>query len=138
MNKTAHKYTRALGRRKSATAVVKLFKGKQEESPVMVNGIPAVEYWNTGTLKTAWQEPFRVTNTTTHYTGEATIHGSGKIGQLGAFILAVSRALEKIDTEKFRPVLKKHGFLTRDSREKERRKAGLAQKARAKKQSPKR
>ena len=57
---------------------------------------------------------------------------------MGAFIHAVSRALLEIDKDKFRPILKKRGFLKRDPRMKERRKAGLAQKARAKKQSPKR
>jgi len=57
---------------------------------------------------------------------------------LGAVLQGISRALEKTDKEKFRPILKKRGFLTRDARKKERRKAGFAGKARARKQSPKR
>ena len=71
------------------------------------------------------------------FTAIATAKGSGKNGQLGAFVLAISRALEKFDPA-LRPILKKRGLLTRDQRQKERRKPGLAQKARAKKQSPKR
>lgn len=132
------KYVRAIGRRKTATAAVRLFRGKLTEQPFLVNKKPIHEYWQGDALKAIYMEPFRVTNTASLYTGDARISGSGKQGQLGAFILAASRALEKIDLEKFRPILKKHGLLTRDAREKERRKAGLAQKARAKKQSPKR
>jgi small subunit ribosomal protein S9 len=60
------------------------------------------------------------------------------MGQLDAVILGISRALEKVDKEKFRPILKKRGFMTRDPRAKQRRKAGFAGKSRAKKQSPKR
>lgn len=134
---SAKNYIRAIGRRKTATAVVKLVRGRQEEQPITINGKPIADYWGTLALQTAWKEPFRVTNTFNRFTGTAVIAGSGKNGQIGAFILAVSRALEIAD-EKFRPILKKHGFLTRDPREKERRKPGLAQAARAKKQSPKR
>ncbi|MEK7141425.1 MAG: 30S ribosomal protein S9, partial [Patescibacteria group bacterium] len=53
-------------------------------------------------------------------------------------IHGISRALEKVDKEKFRPILKKRGFMMRDPRAKQRRKAGFAGKARARKQSPKR
>ena len=132
------KYVRAIGRRKTATAVVRLFRGKLSEQPFLVNKKPIGEYWPGEQLQTLYLEPFRVTNTATQYTGDAVISGSGKRSQLGAFTLAISRALETIDREKFRPILKKRGLLTRDARERERRKAGFAQKARAKKQSPKR
>ena len=115
-----------------------MVKGKQEEQPFTVNGKPIDQYWESAALKSVWKEPFRITNTFNRYTGTAVIAGSGKNGQIGAFVLAISRALELADKEKFRPMLKKHGFLTRDSRQKERRKPGLAQAARAKKQSPKR
>jgi small subunit ribosomal protein S9 len=64
--------------------------------------------------------------------------GGGLMGQLDAIVLGISRALEKVDQEKFRPILKKRGFMTRDPRAKQRRKAGFAGKSRAKKQSPKR
>lgn len=136
--KTQKKYFFSVGRRKTATAVVKLVKGKQDNEPFVVNGMPIEQYWPHVIDKVIWQEPFRTTNTLNQFTGTAIVKGSGKRGQLGAFSLAVSRALEVADKEKFRPILKKRGLLTRDARAKERRKAGLAQKARAKKQSPRR
>jgi small subunit ribosomal protein S9 len=60
------------------------------------------------------------------------------MSQIGAFIHGISRALIKANPERFRPILKKRGFLTRDSRMKETRKVGGGGKARAKRQSPKR
>ena len=72
------------------------------------------------------------------YFAEVRVVGGGKSSQLGAFVHGVARAFNEIDRDKFRPLLKKNGLLTRDSREKERRKPGNAQKARKKKQSPKR
>lgn len=136
MNKVI--YYRATGSRKTSTAVIKLIKGKQSDQPIIVNGVSIDEYWPGESLRQIWQEPFRTTNTLNRFTGSAKVNGSGKIGQLGAFVLAASRALIKIDPEDLRPILKKRGLLTRDSRQKERRKPGLAQKARARKQSPKR
>ena len=132
-----NKYYYAIGRRKTATVIIKMFKGKQAEQPITINGLPINVYWPTEAAKTVYQEPFKTTNTLSRFTATATAKGSGKNGQLGAFVLAAARALEKFD-QKLRPVLKKRGLLTRDQRQKERRKPGLAQKARAKKQSPKR
>lgn len=128
----------AVGRRKSATAVVKLFKTKQSDRPITINGKPIEEYFSGESAKTSYMEPFRTTNTINVYTASATIRGGGKAGQLDAFVLAVSRALTKANLEKFRSILKKRHLLTRDPRVKERRKPGLAHKARARKQSPKR
>ena len=85
-----------------------------------------------------YQEPFRTTNTLGRFAVSITTTGGGIFGQLGAAIHGLSRALEKVDKEKFRPILKKRGLMTRDPRKKERRKAGFAGKARARKQSPKR
>lgn len=134
----APKYIRAIGRRKTATCVIKLLKGKQSVQPIIVNGKPITEYWTSQKDQTLWREVFRTTNTTDVYTASAVIAGSGKTAQLGALIHALSRALDKAEPEKFHSILKKRGFLTRDPRAKERRKPGNAQKARAKKQSPKR
>ena len=83
-------------------------------------------------------EPFRTTNTMGRFATSIKVVGGGLSGQLGAVIHGISRALEKVDKEKFRPILKKRGFMKRDPRAKERRKAGRAGKARARKQSPKR
>ncbi len=139
-NKTLNSksYVYAVGRRKTSVAVVKLLKAKQTDQPITVNGKPIEEYFPGESAKNIWQEPFRTTNTFNVYTAGVTIRGGGKSGQLGAFVHAVSRALTKSNSEKFRPILKKRHLLTRDPRMKERRKPGLAHKARAKKQSPKR
>ena len=69
-------------------------------------------------------EALRVTNTEETYDIDATIHGGGVSGQAGAMRLGISRALIALD-EELRPTLKKAGFLTRDSREKESKKYGL-------------
>lgn len=66
------------------------------------------------------------------------VQGGGKKGQLGAIIHGLARAIEKTDKETLRPILKKAGLLTRDSRTRERRKVGTGGKARRVKQSPKR
>jgi len=83
-------------------------------------------------------EPFRTTNTLGRFVVSVRAEGGGLAGQLGATIHGISRALEKVDKEKFRPILKKRGFMKRDPRAKQRRKAGFAGKSRARKQSPKR
>jgi small subunit ribosomal protein S9 len=70
-------------------------------------------------------EPFRVTDLEGRFDVIARIHGGGSSGQAGALRLGVARALNEIDLETNRPGLKKAGFLTRDARVKERKKAGL-------------
>lgn len=138
----------AVGRRKEATARVKLFvvtNGKVvvkdrdlKKGETLINYKPIEQYFPGEVYAKLYLEPFRTTNTVGRFAVSAIISGGGPSGQLGAFIHGVSRALEKVDKDKFRSILKKKGFMTRDPRAKERRKAGLAQKARAKKQSPKR
>ncbi|MBI2112166.1 30S ribosomal protein S9, partial [Candidatus Woesearchaeota archaeon] len=89
-------------------------------------------------LEKMYLGPFKVTNTMDRFAVTAKVEGSGLFSQLGEMTHAISRVLLEIDKENFRGFLRKEGYLTRDSREKERRKAGLAGKARAGKQSPKR
>lgn len=132
---TPKQFTYAIGRRRVATARVRLFKGKQE---ILVNGKLATEYWPSKAQQSLFQKPFVLTNTLGQYTATAIIVGSGSMGQIGAFVHGVSRALNKLDKDKYRQVLKENGFLTRDSRMKETRKVGRGGKARSKKQSPKR
>lgn len=129
-------FYQAVGRRKEAVARVRLQLGGRGE--IIVNGKPAGQYFFGEVSKNAYLAPFRVTNTLDRFNVTVKVLGGGSAGQLGAVIHGIARALEKIDKEKYRPLLKKQGFLTRDARIKERRKAGLAHKARAKKQSPKR
>lgn len=150
VKKTAVKssYYQAIGRRKVATARVRLHVVSEKEitvgkiqlkkGDILVNNRPVENYFPGEMYKKTYLEPFRTTNTIGRFAVSAVISGGGLAGQLGAFSLGVSRALEKVDKEKYRPILKKGGFMTRDSRAKERRKAGFAQKARARKQSPKR
>ncbi len=128
-------FTYAVGRRRSATARVRLFKGKQE---ILVNGKLATDYWPSKEQQNRYLQPFILTDTLGQYSATVKIIGSGKMGQIGAFTHAVSRAFNKLDKDKYRPVLKKNGLLTRDSRMKETRKVGRGGKARFKKQSPKR
>jgi small subunit ribosomal protein S9 len=141
-------YYEAVGRRREASARVRLYV--VGESPVTVSGVvldkgsffvngkTAEVYFPGEVWKKMYLEPFRTTNTVGRFGVSVKAAGGGLSGQLIASIHGMSRALEKVDREKFRPILKKRGFLTRDPRAKERRKAGLAGKARAKKQSPKR
>jgi len=109
-----------------------------KKGDIIINDRPIDKYFPGEIFKKLYLEPFRTTNTLDRFAVSVKIVGGGLRGQLGAFIHGVSRTLEKIDREKYRPILKKRGFMRRDPRAKERRKAGLAQSARAKKQSPKR
>jgi len=129
----------AVGRRKTAVARVRLYTGlPKEENKMIVNDKPIEEYFPIEIDKKAYIEPFRTTNTIGRFKVTVKVEGSGKKGQLDACILGFARAIEQIDKAKFRPILKKRGLLTRDSRTRERRKVGTGGKARRQKQSPKR
>lgn len=130
----ANLYFYALGRRKSAVATVKLFKGKNEST---VNKTNIEKYFPDSSEKVEYQKPFLVTGTVGKYYFESKIIGGGKRGQLEALALAISRALKKID-EAFTPLLRTSGLLTVDSRVRERRMVGTGGKSRRQKQSPKR
>jgi len=131
----AKSYTFAVGRRKTATARVRLFRGKRE---ILVNGKPIAEYFPGEVAKVAWLKPFLITDTVGKYYATIKVEGSGKTGQLEAVIHGLARALDKENRELYHSSLKKAGLLTRDPRVKERRKPGQMGKARKKKQSPKR
>lgn len=134
--KTKNKnYTFAVGRRRSAVARVRLFEGKGE---TVVNNKPIQNYFLGQVAQRLWARPFQLTQTEGKYYATVKVVGGGKEGQLDAVIHGLARALNNLDREKFRPVLKKHGLLTRDARTRERRKVGTGGKARRKKQSPKR
>jgi small subunit ribosomal protein S9 len=141
-------YYEGIGRRKVSTARARLYvisegsmtiRGQSvAKGDITVNGKAVEKYFPGEIMKKVYSEPFRTTNTIGRFAVTVTANGGGLTGQLNSFVLAISRALEKVDKEKFRPILKKRGFLTRDPRAKQRRKAGFAGKARARKQSPKR
>jgi len=141
-------FIHTVGRRKEAIARVRLYENVKTEllwgdlaikkGDIVINGIPAEKYFSGEISKVQYTEPFRVTNTVDKFAITVKVQGGGLRGQLDALILGVSRALSKLDREKFRPILKKKGFLKSDARVIERRKIGTGGKARRKKQSPKR
>lgn len=128
-------FYQATGRRKEAIARVRLVRG---QGPIAVNGRPIAEYFRGVVAQKAYQQPFELTSTLGQFTGTVKVAGGGFASQLQAVVHGLAKALQEVDREKLRPSLKKAGLLTRDARVKERRKYGLAHKARAKKGSPKR
>lgn len=125
----------AVGRRKRAVARVRLSFKKGDW---LVNTKPIQEYFNSQILTAVYAQPLRLAQVEDRVSFEAKIVGGGVMAQIGALNHALARALSKYDAGKFRPIMKANGFLTRDPREKERRKPGQGGKARRKRQSPKR
>ncbi len=109
------------GRRKTSVARVRLVAG---DGKFTLNGRPLQDYFPVESLQGQVLEPFRVTETEGRFDVVARIHGGGTSGQAGALVLGIARALEADDPER-RPNLKAAGLLTRDAREKERKKYGL-------------
>ena len=109
------------GRRKSSVARVRLMSGKGN---ITVNGKTLDEYFGEETLKVIVKQPLTATETLDKYDVIATVKGGGFSGQAGAVRHGIARALNAANLE-YRPTLKSNGFLTRDSRMKERKKYGL-------------
>ena len=140
-------YYSAIGRRKKAICRIRLYITKRKETKLngkplkkgdfVVNNKFIQNYFPGLIYQTLYFEPYQLTESTKRFIVLAKITGGGKKGQLGAFRLASARALEKVDSS-FRAILKPKELLRVDARVKERRKAGLAGKARKKRQSPKR
>lgn len=115
-------YFYALGRRKSATARVRLSGGKGN---VIVNGLPVSEYFNGNeSLTYELMEPLRLLQKTDSFDISLKVDGGGHHAQIGASKLAIAKALS-IMNDDLRTTLKKAGLLKRDPREKERMKPGL-------------
>lgn len=124
----------SVGRRKEAVARVRLMEGHGQ---VTVNGKPIAEYFSGAVFQRLYSKPLEITKTLGKYAISVKVDGGGRTSQLGAAVHGIARVLSKANPQ-FRVTLKREGLLTRDARVKERRKFGLAGKARAKKQSPKR
>lgn len=129
------KYTYAVGRRRSAVATIKLFAGKGDST---VNKIPLSKYFPGPLSEVTYQKPQKATDTLGKYYFQVKVTGGGKNGQLDALVLAIARALQKIDETKYTPLLRTANLLTVDSRVRQRRMVGTGGKARRQKQSPKR
>lgn len=112
----------AVGRRKQAIARVRLVPGS---GTITVNGRTLEDYFPNKLHQQLINDPFTVLNLQGAYDVIARISGGGDSGQAGALRLGIARALNNIDAENNRPVLKKAGFLSRDARVIERKKAGL-------------
>lgn len=115
-------YFYALGRRKSATARVRLMSGKGN---VTVNGKPAAEYFGSSKyLLNKLEQPFAVLDMTGKYDVSAMVNGGGHDGQLEAIRLGIAKALVLVD-DGLKATLKRADLLSRDPRDKERKKFGL-------------
>ena len=111
----------ANGRRKTSTARAILREGNGN---FVVNDLDVNEYFEYETLRRLAKSPLDLTNTLDKYDITILVNGGGKSGQAGAVRHAVSRALLVAEPD-LRPVLKQAGYLTRDSRMKERKKYGV-------------
>ena len=112
----------AVGRRKQAIARVRLVPGS---GTITVNGRVLAEYFPNKLHQQLINDPFKVLDLLGSYDVIARITGGGPSGQAGALRLGIARSLNQIDEENNRAKLKKAGFLNRDARVKERKKAGL-------------
>jgi small subunit ribosomal protein S9 len=109
------------GRRKEAIARVRLVPG---EGKFVLNGRPLEEYFPSRAHRMVITTPLRLAGREKEFDVFATLDGGGVSGQAGALRQGIARALVALDAE-VRPALKREGLLTRDAREKERRKYGL-------------
>ncbi len=115
------------GRRKSSVARVRLVPG---DGRIVINNREIDDFFGLETLKLIVRQPLVLTDTLSKYNVLVNVFGGGFTGQAGAIRHGISRALLEADIE-LRGVLKKAGFLTRDSRMKERKKYGLKKARRA-------
>jgi len=113
-------YCWGTGRRKTAVARVRLRRGAGR---ILVNGRDVDEYFPVDRLQQVVRAPLRAVKALNRYDVFATICGGGVSSQADAMLLGIARALVKLDRE-FHTRLKEEGFLTRDAREKERKKYG--------------
>ncbi|MBQ9535797.1 MAG: 30S ribosomal protein S9 [Clostridia bacterium] len=115
-------YFYGTGRRKSSVARVRLIPGGS--GSIVINGRTLDDYFGLGTLKYIVRQPLELLGVTGKFDLDVKVQGGGFTGQAGAIRFGLARALLQADPE-YRGELKKAGFLTRDSRMKERKKYGL-------------
>ena len=110
------------GRRKKSIARVRLVPGQGD---ITINNRSLDDYFGLETLKVIVKQPLVATKTEGRYNVSVNVVGGGFTGQAGAIRHGIARALLEVDSETFRPILKKAGFLTRDPRMNHRKKHGL-------------
>ncbi|MGC8659987.1 MAG: 30S ribosomal protein S9 [Desulfomonilaceae bacterium] len=110
----------ATGKRKNAIARVLLKPGSGK---IVVNSRPVDNYFGRPTSRMVIMQPFELTQTSGRFDVDISVYGGGLSGQAGAIKHGISKALLDVDST-FRSMLKSAGFLTRDSRVKERKKYG--------------
>jgi small subunit ribosomal protein S9 len=116
------RYYQGTGRRKSATARVRLYPG--DDGNIIVNDRPVEQYFTRKSDVLHLTEPLKATETQDSFNVTVKVNGGGISGQAGAVRHGIARALLEADPN-LRPTLRKGGFLTRDPRAKERKKPGL-------------
>lgn len=121
MAESKDQYYYGLGRRKEAIATARLYKGSGE---ITVGETPAADYFNNAALVQLLQQPLEVAGQEKKLRVTLKVSGGGKRGQADAARLAIARALDGMSDD-LHTTLKKAGYLTRDPREKERKKPGL-------------
>ena len=114
-------YFYGTGRRKTAVAQVRLLPGNGD---IIINGVPYEELFPRVEHRRAMLQPLLVTGSLDKYNAVVKVAGGGISGQSGAISHGIARALVRAD-DSLKPVLRQRGLLTRDSRAKERKKAGL-------------
>lgn len=122
MARAAKEYFWGTGRRKNAVARVRILPG---QGRITINDKDIEEYFGLETMKLIVRQPLNLTDSITKFDVICKVHGGGLSGQAGAIRHGISRALVEADAEAYRAPLKRAGFLTRDSRMKERKKYGL-------------
>ena len=129
--KGPEKYYEAVGRRKEATARVRVFTKKstdkqssEDKAIIVINGKPYFEYFNAVKLQGVVEAPLKKLKSLNRFKASVVVQGGGLAGQADAIKFGLSRALVLFDIN-FSKKLRKAGFLTRDARVKERRKYGL-------------
>ena len=130
------RYFEAVGRRKESIARIRLYSKKageqngEEKGFILVNQKPYQDYFKVFNLQNTVEEPLKKLKSLDRFRVSALVSGGGLTGQAEAIRLGISRALILFDSN-FRKKLKKFGYLTQDSRVKERRKYGLKKARRA-------
>jgi small subunit ribosomal protein S9 len=116
------KFIQAIGRRKTAVAQIRMFE--KGDGEILVNGVPAENYFKKEENLSIILQPLKAVSKLKDFNFTIIVKGGGFLGQLEATRHGIARALVKYDPE-FKTILKTSGYITRDPRQKERKKPGL-------------